>query len=212
MSLSRFPNAPLRIGRLSVDHRGIPVPWFVSWRDGKPLFPVIDGAKLTVAWSDELCWVCGEKLGSYRAWVMGPMSVIEGATPEPPSHKECAEFSACNCPHLSTHTAKYSEKYSDSPNYVPQENISKIRSCVTAIWTTKRRGATPFQAGKGLLFALENPTRIEWYAHGRAATSCEIQDAIAIVLPTLKRTAEAQGRKAEFERRLEWLKGWAERP
>jgi hypothetical protein len=36
---------PESVGRLPVDHRGYPVPWFVAWIDGKPEFRCADGEK-----------------------------------------------------------------------------------------------------------------------------------------------------------------------
>jgi hypothetical protein len=205
---TRFPDLPKRVERLPTDRRGFPVPWFVAWRDGQPHFPAVDAAKLGVAWRDDLCWVCGDKLGSHRGWVVGPMSAIEGATPEPPSHYDCARFSVCNCPHLSTATASFSAAYRDAEGYAPQANISQVRTGATAIWVTKGRGATPFRAGEGTLFGLSEPVRLEWYAGGRTATPGEVKDAIALVLPTLQRAAETEGRTAEFERRLQWLARW----
>lgn len=205
---TRFPDLPKRVERLPTDRRGFPIPWFVAWRDGQPHFPVVDAAKLGVAWRDDLCWVCGDKLGSNRGWVVGPMSAIEGATPEPPSHYDCARFSVCNCPHLSTSTASHSAAYQDADGYASQANVSKVRSGATAIWITKGRGATPFRAGDGVLFGLSGPERLEWYAGGRAATGAEVRDAIALVLPTLQRAAEIDGRTDEFERRLQWLERW----
>ncbi len=115
-----FSDAPNRLARLPRDRRGFPVPWFVSWKDGEPRFPVVDAEKLSIAWNDELCWVCGDKLGAHRGWVVGPMSAVEGATPEPPSHYECAAFSVSNCPHLATPGARYSENYTAASGYVAQ--------------------------------------------------------------------------------------------
>jgi hypothetical protein len=200
---------PKRVERLPRDRRGLPVPWFVAWRDGQPHFPVVDAAKLGVAWNEDLCWVCGDKLGSVRGWVVGPMSTLEGATPEPPSHYDCALFSVCNCPHLSTSTAAYSTDYETAPGYAPQANISKVRSGATAIWVTKGRGASPFRAGGGILFGLSGPERLEWYAGGRRATALEVKEAIAAVLPTLQQAADLEGRRDELERRLRWLERWA---
>jgi len=202
---ARFPGAPDRIGRLPTDHRGFPVPWFVSWRDGTPHFPVIDAAKLSLAWVNELCWVCGGKLGAHRGWVVGPMSLIEGATPEPPSHYECAAFSVSACPHLTSAMARYSD---GAPEHVAQRNISKLRSEATALWITKGRGGTPFSASGGTLFGLSQPTRIEWYANGRAASGDQVREAIAVVLPTLQKAADNEGRTAELERKLQWLEAW----
>jgi hypothetical protein len=204
----RFPGAPTRIADLPTDPRGYPVPWFVSWREGTPNFPVIDAHKLGVAWNNELCWVCGGKLGAHRGWVVGPMSVIEGATPEPPSHYDCALFSVTSCPHLTTPAARYRQSDESAPDYAPQANISKSRSAATAIWLTKGRGATPFKAGRGTLFGLGEPTRLEWYVAGRRATPEEVGAAIAVALPTLKAAADAEGRTAEFERRLSWVERW----
>jgi hypothetical protein len=205
---NRFPDAPPRIAGLPKDRRGFPVPWFVSWRDETPQFPVVDAAKLSAAWIEERCWVCGDKLGSHRAWVVGPMSVIEGATPEPPSHHDCAAFSVTSCPHLATPQARRSEKYRDHPDYGRQSNLTGIRTGATAIWVTKGRGATPFRAGAGVLFGLEEPASLQWYALGRPATASEVREAIAVGLPTLQQAAEAERRTAELERRLKWLERW----
>lgn len=207
----RFPDLPKRVARLPTDRRGFPIPWFVAWRDGQPHFPAVDAAKLGIAWNEDLCWVCGDRLGSIRGWVVGPMSAIEGATPEPPSHYDCARFSVCNCPHLSTATAPFSEKYEGAEGYAPQANVSKVRTGATAIWMTKGRGATPFRAGQGTLFGLNEPVRLEWFADGRPAAAREVAEAIALALPTLQRTAEREGRSAELARRLVWLTQWTPR-
>jgi hypothetical protein len=208
MATTRFPDAPSRVARLPVDRRGFPVPWFVAWLDGQPQFPVVDAAKLAVAWKDERCWVCGDRLGAYRGWVVGPMSVIEGATPEPPSHYECAGFAVRTCPFLANTNPRWSGKAVDAPGFAPQANVSGVLSDATAIWLSKGRGATPFQAGDGLLFGLDEPARLEWYVAGRSATGAEVREAIAAGLPTLRRSAEAQGRAAAFEQRLRWVESW----
>ncbi|THD62965.1 hypothetical protein [Phenylobacterium sp.] len=205
---TRFSDLPKRVQRLPTDRRGFPVPWFVAWRDGEPQFPVVDAAKLGVAWAGELCWVCGDKLGALRGWVVGPMSALEGATPEPPSHYDCARFSVRCCPHLSTPTAKPSARYGEAEGYAAQANVSKLRSGATAIWVTRGRGATPFHAGGGLLFGLEGPERLEWYAAGRPASAADVRAAIARVLPTLRRVAEREGRAPDLARRLQWLDRW----
>lgn len=211
MTPDRFPNAPSRIARLLTDRRGFPIPWFVSWKDASPQFPVLDASKLTIAWRDEKCWVCGDKLGGYRAWVVGPMSVVEGAAPEPPSHPECAAFSVTSCPHLATPQARRSERHLDHPEYQERSNISKVRTGAAAIWVTKGRGATPFPAGGGVLFGLEEPHSLEWFTAGRPATSGEVRAAIAIGLPTLLRAAQEEQRAAELNRRLELLERWIPR-
>jgi hypothetical protein len=208
MAFRRFPDAPARIAALPCDPRGFPVPWFVAWRDGVPHFPVIDAEKLTAAWTEERCWVCGDRLGAYRSWIVGPMSAIEGATPEPPSHAECATFSVTSCPHLASADARFSERHGEAEGYAAQPNLAKVRSAATALWVTKGRGATPFLAGAGVLFRLHEPARVEWYAHSRLATGTEVRSAIDQGLPLLRRTAQAERRSEALEARLKWLETW----
>ena len=73
--MSRYPDLPERMKSLPVDHRGFPVPWFVAWVDGKPVFPAMDGDKLRQAIQFGKCWVCGKPLGRFKYWVIGPMCV-----------------------------------------------------------------------------------------------------------------------------------------
>lgn len=208
MALTRFPDAPARVARLPADPRGFPVPWFVAWRDGVPHFPAVDAEKLGVAWRDERCWVCGDKLGAWRGWVVGPMSVIEGATPEPPSHCDCAAFAVIACPHLTSAHARPSPVHGAAQGYAAQANVVQVASGATAIWVTKGRGATPFQAGGGMLFLLDEPARLDWYAGPRRATADEVRKAVAVGLPILRRAAEAERRLPAFEARLKWLERW----
>ena len=84
---------PDRIRRLPV-FRGYPVPWFVAWlENGEPEFRAMDRAKWSRAIKDGLCWVCGERLGAHRVFVIGPMCGVNKTTSEPPCHAECAEWS-----------------------------------------------------------------------------------------------------------------------
>src|SRR5258708_35755545 len=92
---------PSRMLSLPIDDRGYVVPWFVDWIDGKPEFRAMDGKKFVRAVREKLCWVCGERLGRYMTFVAGPMCGINRTSSEPPSHLECARWSARNWPFLS---------------------------------------------------------------------------------------------------------------
>ncbi|MGA0601436.1 hypothetical protein ACO2Q3_12100 [Caulobacter sp. KR2-114] len=208
MSLGRFADMPARVARLPVDHRGFPVPWFVAWRDGAPQFPVIDAGKLALAWTAERCWVCGEALGAWRGWIVGPLSALEGATPEPPSHCDCAGFAVTACPHLASADARFAENADAAPGHVAQANVSRLRTDATGIWVTRGRGATAMRAGGGVLFRLEPPQRLEWWARRRPATGQDVRAALDAALPVLRRTAEAEGRAAALEARMRWLQRW----
>src|SRR5438046_1182517 len=91
---------PAKMRALPV-HRGYPVPWFVAWVNGEPEFRAADGKKWALAVTKHYCWVCGQSLGRYQTFVLGPMCGINRTSAEPPCHLECARYSAKNCPFLS---------------------------------------------------------------------------------------------------------------
>src|SRR5258708_1131539 len=100
---------PSRIAVLPKDQRGYHVPWFVAWIDGVPDFRVIGGGKLPHAVREKLCWVCGQPLGGFMAFMIGPMCAVNRISSEPPSHRECAVYSARVCPFLSNPEMKRRE-------------------------------------------------------------------------------------------------------
>ena len=94
-----LPPLPVRIARLP-RHRGYPVPWFVAVIDGVPDFRIVGTNKIALAHTRQLCWICGERIGSFLAFTVGPMCAVNRISSEPPSHRECAEFAAVACPFL----------------------------------------------------------------------------------------------------------------
>ena len=50
---------------------------------------------------EKRCWVCGDPLGVHLTFPIGPMCALNRTISEPPSHHECASWSARNCPFLS---------------------------------------------------------------------------------------------------------------
>ncbi len=194
---------PQRMRRLPVDHRGFPVPWFVQWFDadapspagvGAPDFRVVDSQKLVRAVKERRCWVCGDKLGAHLAFVIGPMCAINRVISEPPSHRECATFSARACPFLSQPRMRRNEK--DLPeDHQEAPGVSLKRNPgVACIWIT--RTYKPFNAGNGVLFSLGEPETVEWYAEGRVATRAEVDASISSGLPLLRAPAEEEGPRA----------------
>jgi hypothetical protein len=125
-------NVPERIAKLPRDDRGYPVPWFVAWVDGRPDFRVIEGGRIFEALKERRCWVCGEKLGRYLAFVIGPMCAINRITSEPPSHRDCALFAARACPFLTMPRMKRNERAKpegyQEPAGFPSREIPASRS------------------------------------------------------------------------------------
>jgi len=202
---SDLPPLPNRMKHLPIDRRGYPVPWFVQWIDeagdgcpmgnGTPEFRVMDHDHLVEAALRQRCWVCGGTLGRYQTFVAGPMCVVNRTSAEPPSHLDCATFSAIACPFLSRPKAKRREAGMPETGEVPGIMIARNPG-VTAVYTTTRY--THFRdPNGGLLFDIGEPDHVEWYAKGRAATRDEIMESITTGLPALRDVAVAEGNGAE---------------
>lgn len=203
----RFDDLPARMRGLPVDHRGFPIPWFVAWVDGKPIFPAMDARKRRLAWKEKRCWVCGGKLGRVSVFVVGPMCVVNSTSSEPPSHLECARFSARRCPFLANPSMgrvglnyKGHELNPDTAGTMLARNPG-----VTAVYQTLRPSTFPDGRGN-YLFDIGKPHAVEWYARGRQATRAECVESIATGTPALREMAaidpDPEGAEAELERRL----------
>jgi hypothetical protein len=171
---------PARIARLPIDSRGYPVPWFVLWlSDGTPEFRAMDPQKWSVAVRDRRCWVCGDRLGRYLAFVTGPMCVISGTTGEPPCHHDCAVWSACFCPFLSRPQMRRRE--GDFPDECQAEAAGfaiRRNPGVTAVLVTERytvfRADVGGHGNGGRLIEVGPPVTVQWFTAGRAALRAEI--------------------------------------
>jgi hypothetical protein len=186
-------NIPSRILALPVDPvRKVPVPWFVAWVDGKPEFRAADASKLVRAVREKRCWVCGEPLGRLMTFVVGPMCGLNRTSAEPPSHTECARYSARACPFLTRPGMDRREAGLEKLcPHSPAGEMIKRNPGVTLLWTT--RGYRVFGDGKGgALFRLGDPTGLEWFCEGRPATRAEVAESVRTGLPILEDMAQRQ--------------------
>lgn len=187
---------PARIKRLPISPTGFPVPWFVHWEDGVPEFRMLGKNKIADAWRRKLCWVCGEPLGRIAAMTLGPMCAINRTISEPPSHRDCAVYSAIACPFLSNPRMRRNSE--GLPDHVPPAGMGIERNPgAVAVWMT--RGYRPLKAPigqPGVLFTFDDPTEVLWFAHGRAATRQEVEASIDSGLPELEAIAIQEGRGA----------------
>jgi len=100
-----LPEIPYRLARRPRDRRGYPVPWNVQIGvDGTPLFTVNNVERHMQAIREELCPICGERLGKWRWFVGGPRSAFDphGAYFDLPGHHDCEQYALQVCPWLST--------------------------------------------------------------------------------------------------------------
>ena len=75
---------PHRMRKLPISDRGFPVPRFVPWINGQPEFRGFDGEHLSRCVKLKRCWLCGEPLGKFMAFVIGPMCAVNRVSSEPP--------------------------------------------------------------------------------------------------------------------------------
>jgi len=190
-----IPRMPARMERLPRDHAGRPVPWFVAWVDGKPDFRVIAAGRFAEAIKGGLCWVCGQRLGAYAAFLIGPMCAVNRTTAEPPCHRDCATWSAQLCPFLANPERRRRDSRLPSGVTDPSGEMIRRNPGVALVWVT--RSWSLFNDGQGgLLIKIGDPTETGWYAHGREATRAEVCASIDSGLPILTEMAEAEGPEA----------------
>jgi hypothetical protein len=193
----RHLEVPDRMKRLPINDQGFPVPYFVPYVDGKPEFRGFDPDKMRICVKHKRCWLCGEQLGKYMVFVIGPMCAVNRVSAEPPSHRRCAQYAAESCPFLTQPKMRRNEK--DMPEHLEPAGIMLRRNPgTTLLWTTLHY--TIFKDGKGgALFNVGDPEHVEFFAEGRKATHAEIMESIDSGLPILQEMAERDGPDAVAE-------------
>ncbi|MGW2951595.1 hypothetical protein [Streptomyces eurythermus] len=176
---------PARMARRPHDKHGRLVPWFVGYVNGVPDHRVVRPGGIREAVNLNRCFLCGDQLGAHKAFVVGPMCVINRVSAEPPSHKACAEYAVKACPFL---TNPHMRRRDNLPvDTVPPDGEMNPRNPGTcAIWTTCR-----WSRKRGLeLFDLGEPTEVTWWREGRSAMYGEALDALVSGLEILKVEAD----------------------
>lgn len=193
-----LPAAPTAVQALPLDGRGYPVPWFVHVDEhGESDFRIIGYNKIGLAVRDNLCWICGKRLRRIRAFVIGPMCVVNRVSAEPPSHPECADFAAHACPFLTHPLAKRNERdLPDATREPPGVMLARNPGVTCVLWAFNFK---PFNADNGTLFRIGRPIKVQWFARGRHATRAEVIESIDSGMPFLRQLAEAEGPEAEAE-------------
>ena len=186
-----MPPLPARMQSLPIDDRGYPVPYFVAWLDGKPDFRVTDPRKWMRCYREQRCWVCGDVVGKYKTFVIGPMCAVNRTTAEPPCHVECAVFSATACPFLTLPKAQRREANLPT-NTKDMPGVGLLRNPgVTCLWTTLQFEA--FKVDNGVLIRLGDPTSVAWYAEKQHANRTQVLASIDSGMPILRKMAEEEG-------------------
>lgn len=195
-----LPPIPHRLRSLPTE-RGYPVPWFVAEVNGHYDFRCIDYDKLVPAVKHKKCWICGQKLGGFLAFGIGPMCAINRTIAEPPSHRDCMEWAMKVCPFLIQRQEERRETH--LPEGIKEQPGVPIKRNpgVVVLWVT--RFYRPFNAPGGILFKIGEPLEVHWFKEGRAATRAECIESIDSGYPALLELAKTDGAAGvqELERR-----------
>lgn len=201
-----------RIAKLPRDERGYPVPFFVAWPDGKPEFRIADPAKLRAAIRENLCWCCGEPLGAFKAFLIGPMCAINRNNAEPPNHLDCATWAARACPFIvRPQMVRRDHEALEAISKEPAGIAIKRNPGAFAIWVTKKYSLHGDGRG-GVLFDIGEPVEVRWFREARPATRAEVDESIATGLPLLLEACRNDEDRAELERYKQRLAPWLPRP
>jgi hypothetical protein len=207
---------PRRLLSRPRDERGYPVPFFVAMIRGadgieRPDFRVVDSAKFRTAVKARRCWVCGEPLGQWLAFAIGPMCAITRTTSEPPSHRECIEWSIRNCPFLANpqqgRDLRALPAETEAPAGVPlTRNAGVVCEWITRsfeIFTVPGPQRQP-------LITVGAPESVSWWREGRPATRVEVEASIDNGLAPLLALAKSEGTFAveALGKQYEFAKGY----
>lgn len=166
MSTQTDLTVPARMQKRTRDKNGRAIPWYVVMVDGEPDFTLARPMGISDAARFKLCFLCGEALGSYAAFVVEPVRAVDRASTAPPAHRDCAQYVA-----LAGLT----------------DNLNPALVWVTKRWYVRmdRKGQPMFDIGKA--------DQTYWYADGRDATREEVLEAIDSGMPPLREAAEKAG-------------------
>lgn len=198
---------PARMRRLPTDVAGRPIPWFVATITGVPDPRVGDGDKWVHAVRFRCCWVCGQTLGRYAAFVLGPMCAVNKVTSEPGCHLECAIYSVRVCPFLSRPDMRRRQRGitpGENGFQMPAGHMLTRNPGVAVVWVTTRW--EPTKTPTGPLICLGEPTRVLWFCRGVEATPQQARAGLESGIPLLEQACEHDedpaGSRADLAREI----------
>jgi hypothetical protein len=162
---------------------GYPVPFFAAVVDGEQTLLVRDQAKHQACIEQDLCWICGQRLGVFKTFAIPPVLALHRISFEPPSHIECAEYAIQAFPFILLPTSQRGDGGCE-------EGISgrimtlMLNAGVGVLWTTKTwtEGRTTREA----MMVLGEPTTVRWFVQGRPASRAEAQAGMDAAFPRLQ--------------------------
>jgi hypothetical protein len=121
---------------------------------------------------------------------------------EPPSHLDCAIYSARVCPFLANPRMRRNARDLYAPDGTLRDGLNEAAGIglkrnpgAVCVWVTKEFRVV--REGNGVLFRLGDPEQVLWFAEGRPATRDEVLHSIETGLPILADLARQEGPAAQ---------------
>jgi hypothetical protein len=125
------------------------------------------------------------------------MCAVNRVSPEPPSHLECAIYSARACPFLTTPQMVRRDRGIPEGTVDPAGIMLRRNPGVALVWSS--RSWRSFWVPGGELVDVGDPTSVRWFTEGRPATRAEVLASIGSGMPLLRAEAERDGERALAE-------------
>lgn len=163
-----LPPLPDYMRGLPVDDDGVPVPFVVAWIDGKADRSQPNTAAMTRCIQEDLCAICGEKLGRFKAFTLSHQQVLTGVASDPPGHLECVFYAA--------------------------EVLMSSAPIVVVVWSTEQ--SRLLLSGRRPLWEVGAPDRVGWFVGGRPAVREEIEADSGAALEAIRSQLDGSNREA----------------
>lgn len=179
-TFSTVPTPPARLALRPRDRHGRIVPAFVEYVDGQPDHRIVRKDFIRNVHERRLCFLCELPLGVFGAFLVDPVRTVTRASPEPPSHRTCAEYAARACLFV-TDPDMHPDETDEADGITCRRNPG-----VWAVYTTDEWSR---QRGREL-FSFRNPFSVTWWTHGRPATYPEALNGLVSGLQILRGEAD----------------------
>jgi hypothetical protein len=191
---------PVRVAVLPRTKEGYPIPWFVPLQpDGTRDLRFMGDVEWQSAVKDRRCWVCGQVLGKWLTFTIGPMCVINRITAEPPSHRDCAEYSAQVCPFLTKPAMVRRPRHElEAVLTQPAGVHSETNPGIAVTWTTTRfelfrvKPSDAPGAKPGWLIEIGPAAEVKWWRNGMPCSTDDADAALSSGYDQLLKVAEEQ--------------------
>lgn len=173
MSERRKIEVPGHMAMLKRDAEGHLIPYYIAVVDCVPDYTKADKRKLDGCVARGACWLCGEKLGRHKAFLLSPIATVNRTAVQPPCHRDCAEYAAQAMPRV-------------------------LREGVTAVWVVANFRS--YTSRDQLLFSVGHPESASWWKGGRPCSREDILNELARDLPALIQHIKTEAEAAAMTR------------